>query len=122
MNTHSVTNKRSGRTEFRFSRKWWDNFTSEPIIDDAKAATEDSDDDLLLGTRHLIEHIEANGRLTKTHVIAELDTNQLTVLYEHAKWYAYYWGEEMACDGVEWVSRGRSSDLLAKKIGEIIAA
>lgn len=106
--------------EFRITRNWWSNFTSETVVEDAMHSTEADGDALLTATKALIEHVDSSARYTKQHVIVELDLDHLDTLYNHADWYAEYWGE-MIDGGIEWVARGRSSEALAIRVCDAYA-
>jgi hypothetical protein len=113
---------------FRISRKWWGNFASETIIEDALGTdpTDPNADEYLVDTRALYEHVEANGRRTKAEIVIDLTPLDLATLASHAKWYGYFWGEEMAAEAWDigdrgaWASRGRSSLSLYRKAKAIL--
>jgi hypothetical protein len=113
--------------EFRIPRKWWSNFTSETVVEDALGATP-GEDEYLDDTRILVEHVEATGRKTKTEIIVTLEWDHLYTVWSQAEWFTYFWGEAMVqeawdiADRGAWASRGRSSDILCRKAEKALDA
>jgi hypothetical protein len=99
----------------RISRRWWSEFMSETIVEDALGIKPGETDHLLIATKALIDTVRASTRRTKQFIEAHLDLFELQTLIEHADWFAYYWGDEQAGmattfgDAGAWASKGRAS-------------
>lgn len=110
----------------RIKNSWWSNFTSETICEEAENVRRGgtSNDPLIVATADLIDFVQTNGQRTKKSIGLELDERLMRVLYTHAQWFTYFWGEAMVQDAydngerISYASKGRSSKALVAKLVE----
>lgn len=127
MTTTQTINHEIGTIEFRISRRWWSEFMSDTITEEALDIENGSTDQMLHDTKTLIEAVR-QGRRTKQERIADLDLMDLQTLIEHANWFAYFWGEEQAgmsttlAEAGAWSAKGRGSARLAERAQEAFDA
>ena len=96
---------------------WWQAFISEPIVDDA---SDNPEDELLRQTWRLLQLTPTSE--TKRVRRINADERIKWVLWKHATWYAYYWGEnatEAWDDGerMSWLAKACSSAAFARRLG-----
>ena len=99
-------------------KAWWNNFTDEPICDDA---TDPNVEDECLRQVWLILNTPAVKELKNSRRV-EATPEMLEALLAQTKWYAYYWGDAMADSAWDsderlgWIAKGRSSAALHRKV------